>query len=84
MEIELLSKEESEVRPAGKARDEPNINPVLEEPKYVFIFFKVTILSLELPLLVAHDALGGIPLTLKVPFAKIVVIAASVDQDQAA
>ncbi|KAL4231637.1 hypothetical protein ACF0H5_009217 [Mactra antiquata] len=32
MEIELITKDEEEVRPAGKARDEPNMNPVLEEP----------------------------------------------------
>lgn len=35
MELELLTKDEESVRPAGKARDEPNMNPVLEEPKYV-------------------------------------------------
>ena len=33
MEIELITKEEAEVRPAGKARDEPNMNPVLDPPK---------------------------------------------------
>jgi len=33
MEIELITAEEAEVRPAGKARDEPNMNPTLEEPK---------------------------------------------------
>jgi hypothetical protein len=33
MEIELITKDEADVRPAGKARDEPNMNPVLEPPK---------------------------------------------------
>jgi len=33
MEIELITKDEEAVRPAGKARDEPNMNPALEEPK---------------------------------------------------
>jgi len=32
MEIELVAKEDAELRPAGKARDEPNMNPVLDEP----------------------------------------------------
>ncbi|XP_052773227.1 myoferlin-like isoform X7 [Mya arenaria] len=32
MELELITKDEAETRPAGKARDEPNMNPVLEEP----------------------------------------------------
>ncbi|XP_060557298.1 dysferlin-like isoform X3 [Ruditapes philippinarum] len=32
MEIELITKDEADVRPAGKARDEPNMNPVLEPP----------------------------------------------------
>lgn len=33
MELELVTKEEAEVRPAGKARDDPNMNPTLEPPK---------------------------------------------------
>ena len=33
MTIELLTKEEAEVKPAGKARDEPNQNPTLDPPK---------------------------------------------------
>lgn len=32
MEIELITKEEAEVKPAGIARDEPNMNPALEAP----------------------------------------------------
>ena len=31
--MELLTAEEHEQRPAGKARDEPNANPVLSPPK---------------------------------------------------
>uniref|UniRef100_T1JKN2 C2 domain-containing protein n=1 Tax=Strigamia maritima TaxID=126957 RepID=T1JKN2_STRMM len=33
MELELLTEEEAKQRPAGHARDEPNINPHLEKPK---------------------------------------------------
>lgn len=35
MEIELITKDEEDTRPAGKARDEPNMNPVLDPPKLV-------------------------------------------------
>ena len=31
MEIEILT-EEVQLRPAGKARDDPNMNPHLDEP----------------------------------------------------
>ena len=33
MEMELIAEEEANVRPAGKAREEPNMNPTLDEPK---------------------------------------------------
>ena len=33
MTLEILTEEESVARPAGKARDEPNLNPKLDEPK---------------------------------------------------
>ena len=33
MEIEVLTEEEAEQRPAGVAREEPNTNPALPEPK---------------------------------------------------
>ena len=33
MEIEILTEEEVQLWPAGKARDDPNRNPHLDEPK---------------------------------------------------
>lgn len=33
MEMEVVSEEESKLRPAGMGRDEPNMNPKLAEPK---------------------------------------------------
>ena len=33
MTLETLPKTEADVKPAGQARDEPNKNPTLEEPK---------------------------------------------------
>ena len=33
LEFELVSEEESQLRPAAKARDDPNMNPVLDPPK---------------------------------------------------
>lgn len=33
--MEIITLEEEQIRPAGKARDEPNMNPFLEEPKSV-------------------------------------------------
>jgi len=33
MEIEILNEEETQLRPAGKAREDPNQNPHLDEPK---------------------------------------------------
>ena len=33
MELELLTEEEAEARPAGVAREDPNENPHLEPPK---------------------------------------------------
>ena len=35
MEIELLTVEEAEQKPAGQGREEPNQHPLLEEPKLV-------------------------------------------------
>ena len=32
LEIEIVSEEESQLRPAGKARDDPNMNPKLDPP----------------------------------------------------
>ena len=31
--MEIVNEEEEQLRPAGKARDEPNLNPALPEPK---------------------------------------------------
>ena len=33
MELEIVSEQEADERPAGKARDEPNANPTLDPPK---------------------------------------------------
>lgn len=33
MELELLSAQDAEERPAGRGRDEPNMHPKLEPPK---------------------------------------------------
>jgi len=33
LEIEVVSEEEEQRHPAGKARDDPNMNPVLDPPK---------------------------------------------------
>ena len=33
LEMEVVSADEEQLRPAGKARDEPNMNPVLDPPK---------------------------------------------------
>lgn len=33
MSLEIVTEEEQEERPAGLGRDEPNMNPHLEEPK---------------------------------------------------
>lgn len=35
MEMELVSAEEAEERPAGQGQEEPNMNPKLDPPKYV-------------------------------------------------
>lgn len=34
MSLEIVSEEDTDVRPAGKGRDEPNMNPKLDPPKY--------------------------------------------------
>ncbi len=33
MDVEIVTEEDSQLRPAAEARDEPNLNPVLEPPK---------------------------------------------------
>lgn len=33
MTLELLTEKEAEERPAGKGREEPNMNPVLKPPQ---------------------------------------------------
>ena len=33
IEIEVLPEAEEKMKPAGKARDDPNMNPFLEKPK---------------------------------------------------
>lgn len=38
MEMELVSTEEAEERPAGEGREEPNLNPMLDPPKYVTFY----------------------------------------------
>lgn len=38
MELELVTELEAEQRPAGKGREDPNMNPTLEEPKSVPYF----------------------------------------------
>lgn len=35
MELEILSKEDSDAKPAGKGQEEPNENPHLDPPKSV-------------------------------------------------
>ncbi len=34
MTLEVVEEKEIEERPAGKGRDEPNMNPKLDPPKY--------------------------------------------------
>lgn len=34
MTLEIMEEKEMEERPAGKGRDEPNMNPKLDPPKY--------------------------------------------------
>lgn len=36
MSLEIVSEADADVRPAGKGRDEPNMNPKLDPPKYYF------------------------------------------------
>ena len=36
MELEVLTKEDAEAKPAGRARDEPNENPRLKPPECVY------------------------------------------------
>jgi len=33
MELEILTKDDAELKPAGKGRDEPNDNPHLKDPE---------------------------------------------------
>ncbi len=37
MTLEVVEEKEIEERPAGKGRDEPNMNPKLDPPKYANI-----------------------------------------------
>lgn len=37
MELELVTEAEAQERPAGVGRDEPNMHPKLDPPKYVII-----------------------------------------------
>lgn len=34
MTLELITDQEAEEKPAGQGREEPNMHPKLEEPKY--------------------------------------------------
>jgi len=36
MTLETMTKAEAEAKPAGQGREDPNKNPTLEEPKYVY------------------------------------------------
>lgn len=47
MTLEIVSEMQADERPAGKGRDEPNMNPKLDPPKYVYIL-KIYILLEEL------------------------------------
>lgn len=37
MTLEIVSEMQADERPAGKGRDEPNMNPKLDPPKYVYL-----------------------------------------------
>lgn len=37
MTLEIVSEMQADERPAGKGRDEPNMNPKLDPPKYVHL-----------------------------------------------
>ena len=43
--MEIVTEEEQEERPAGQGRDEPNMNPKLDQPKYFsnlkLFYFKI-------------------------------------------
>lgn len=38
MTLEVVEENEADERPAGKGRDEPNMNPKLDPPKYENIY----------------------------------------------
>lgn len=38
MEIEIVAEEDVEAKPAGLGRDEPNMNPVLDPPKWALFY----------------------------------------------
>lgn len=40
MTLEIVSETHADERPAGKGRDEPNMNPKLDPPKYDYFFKK--------------------------------------------
>lgn len=39
MTLEIVSEADADERPAGKGRDEPNMNPKLDLPKYDYFTF---------------------------------------------
>lgn len=43
MTLEIVSEMQADERPAGKGRDEPNMNPKLDPPKYVDL--KITLME---------------------------------------
>lgn len=51
MELELLTKDDAEAKPAGRARDEPNMNPHLNPPELVLLvtsYKNVTMLQITM------------------------------------
>lgn len=55
MTLEILNEKEADERPAGKGRDEPNMNPKLDPPKWEALF-------------VLHDVWSPNTCSLKAPF----------------
>lgn len=63
MEIELLTKAEASIRPAGLAREEPNENPHLDPPKWVteteeFYFVYIYLHTENVPIACAAKLVG--------------------------
>ncbi|OWK58154.1 Myoferlin [Lonchura striata] len=48
MTLEVVNEKEAEERPAGKGRDEPNMNPKLDLPKFKWLFIGLIILLILL------------------------------------